>query len=160
MHYEHLVQINDPSNLLVAEISAEQLWRGLMYRATDPGDFVLGLEDYTVLESGEGWMRREFYLGALKINDHVTFSPPHSIQFVTAPSAAHGGGRLTMRIESPEASQLFVRFTYDTALDESAPPGPAAEDAYFAPYVKAAYRDADIETIRKLRVMIEAGEFG
>ncbi|MBK9243241.1 MAG: DUF1857 family protein [Burkholderiales bacterium] len=43
MRFEHLVQINDPLQPLLTEVSREQLWRGLLRRAEQPTEFVLGL---------------------------------------------------------------------------------------------------------------------
>jgi hypothetical protein len=62
-----------------------------------------------------------------------------------------------MRIEEPEPGALFVRFVYRTSLPETGPMDTEAGDAYFASYVKAAYRDTDIDSIRKIRALAETG---
>ena len=48
MRFEHLVQINDPLMPLLTEVSRAQLWRGLVLRAEDPAQFVVGLERATI----------------------------------------------------------------------------------------------------------------
>lgn len=159
MHFEHLVEINDLDDTPDTWMTQDQLWRGLVVRAQRPADFVLGLERLQVLDSGAGWMRREFYLGNLLIRDRVLFEEPYSVRYETESSEQHGGGLLVMRIEQTP-SQLFVRFTYDTSLDDTAKMETDAGDAYFASYVKAAYREADVETVRKLRYLAKAGMLG
>lgn len=42
MNFEHLIQINDPSNPLVESLTREQLWEDLVLRAEQPQLFVLG----------------------------------------------------------------------------------------------------------------------
>ncbi|HVE88597.1 MAG TPA: AtaL-like protein, partial [Burkholderiaceae bacterium] len=48
MRFEHLIQINDPLMPLLDTLTREQLWRGLVMRAEEPTQFVLGLEVATI----------------------------------------------------------------------------------------------------------------
>lgn len=159
VHFEHLVQINDPTNPLLAPISRDQLWRGLMRRVEQPGEFLVGVEHVALAVRSAQLIEREMLLGALRVVDRISLEPGRSIHFDTAPSEQHQGGSFTMTIEEPNPGDLFVRFSYRTALpDGVGTPDSAAGDAYFADYVKAAYRDTDVDGIRWIRELVETGE--
>ena len=49
MNFEHLIQINDPENPLVAPLTRDQLWLGLNHRIENPVPFLPGLESCTIL---------------------------------------------------------------------------------------------------------------
>ena len=49
MHFEHLIEINNPLNPLIEPLSVEQVWHGLMYRVEEPTVFLPGLERCTIL---------------------------------------------------------------------------------------------------------------
>lgn len=158
MLFEHIVQINDPSDAMLAEISRHQLWQGLLRRVERPEEFLIGVERVTIVERGEGWLKREMQLGPLLVRDHITLDHEYRVHFDTAPSEQHQGGSFTMVIEEPSPGALFVRFRYETALPETAGMESDAGDAYFADYVKSAYRDTDIDAIRWIRELVETGE--
>jgi hypothetical protein len=64
--------------------------------------------------------------------------------------------RLTMTIEEPEPDIFFVRFEYDDDASE-------AEDtteAFYNDFRRSAYKEADIDTIRVIRELAEAGKLG
>ncbi|WP_269532538.1 SRPBCC family protein [Chitinimonas sp. BJYL2] len=158
MHFEHLVQINNPDDPLLTVMSRAQLWRGLMRRVEKPEEFLVGVESVRIIERGEDWLKREMQLGALLVQDHILLAHEHIIQFATAPSAQHGGGHFTMVIEEPSPGDLFVRFRYETSLPEAGEATTEADDAYFADYVKSAYRATDIDAIRWIRELLETGQ--
>jgi hypothetical protein len=157
VHYEHLIQINDPNNPMLEPLSRRQLWLGLLRRAERPQEFLIGVERVEILERGMGWFEREMRIGNLDVRDHIELEEDVSVHFETQPGENHGGGTLTMRIEEPQPGDLFVRFVYKTSLPETGPMDTEAGDAYFASYVKAAYRDTDIDSIRKIRALAETG---
>lgn len=158
MHFEHLIEINDPNNPLLVPLTVPQLWRGLLFRAEAPGLFMEQLDEVTILLREEGFMERELRFGKLRVHDRIWFEPQRQVRYQTTPSAEHGGGSLTMTIEQPEPERLFLRFAYHTPLPEQN--GEGGEEAQFIPYVKAAYRDADVHTVRVIREMAERGELG
>jgi len=158
MHYEHIVQINDANDPLLSIISRNQLWRGLLRRVEKPEEFLVGVESVTITARGDGWLKRDMQLGPLRVEDHITLEDEVRIHFDTAPSAQHQGGSFTMTIEEPNPGALFVRFSYQTALPETGPQDTDAGDAYFADYVKSAYRDTDIDAIRWIRELVETGQ--
>jgi len=60
---------------------------------------------------------------------------------------------LTMTIEEPSPERLFVRFEYDDGADDAAD---SAQSLYNG-FRRSAYEEADIDTIRIIRQMAEAG---
>ena len=157
MRYEHLIQINDPHNPTLIPLRRDQLWVGLLLRAEQPEEFLVGVERMRILARGVDWLEREMYLGNLRVHDRITLLPGYSVHFATSPSEVHGGGQLTLQIEEPQHGDLFVRFTYETALSEEAKLESDAGDAYFADYVKNAYKATDIDSIRTIRRMAAEG---
>ncbi|KPC49967.1 SRPBCC family protein [Amantichitinum ursilacus] len=161
MIFEHLVEINDPNNPMLTTLTPAQVWRGLMWRAEKPQDFQEDITELEIIEQGDDFLVREFALGKLNIRDHIEWDTGREIIYDTQPNDQHGGGVLTMRLEQPEPLHLFVRFIYRTSLPETATPGSeAAEDAYYASYVKSAYQEADIDTVRRIRELAAAGLLG
>jgi len=160
VHYEHLIQINDANNPTLIPLSRRQLWLGLLRRAERPQEFLIGVERVEIMERSAGYFERDMQLGKLQVCDHITLEEDVSVHFETQPGENHDGGSLLMRIEEPQPGDLFVRFVYQTSLPETGPMDTEAGDAYFASYVKAAYRDTDIDSIRKIRALAETGELG
>ena len=155
MNYEHLVQINDPLNPLLGTLSLGQLWQGLVLRAEQPQRFVLGLEKCTILSRAGNVMERELVYGpSATVRDRVTLRPYESIEYMIDATTEHVGGSLTMSIEAPDEAQLFVRFAYRTSLAS----GYQADPEGTSEFVKSAYRESDIDTIRVIRQMAERGD--
>lgn len=147
MNFEHLIQINDPLNPLVEKLTREQLWEGLVLRAEQPQLFVIGLDSCTILSRTDLTLERELHYGSATVRDRVTLTPNESVRYDILPTKAYVGGSLTMTIEQPNASQLFLRFQYETTL-----PTADTEDArQTTEIVKSAYRESDIDTVRLIR---------
>ena len=147
MNFEHLIQINDPLNPLVEKLTREQLWEGLVLRAEQPQLFVIGLDSCTILSRTDLTLERELHYGSAPVRDRVTLTPNESVRYDILPTQAYVGGSLTMTIEQPNASQLFLRFQYETTL-----PTADTEDArQTTEIVKSAYRESDIDTVRLIR---------
>jgi hypothetical protein len=138
LNFEHLIQINDPLNPLMQDMTRDQLWEGLVLRAEQPQLFVLGLDSCTILSRTESTLEREL-------------QPKESVRYDIMATSAHVGGSLTMTIEQPDPVQLFLRFQYQTTLpttDEK----PADNDVrQTQEIVKSAYRESDIDTVRLIR---------
>jgi hypothetical protein len=159
MQFEHIVVVNDPSQAGVP-LTKSELWQGLVRRVEDPLAFIENLDDATILNRGENWLTRELWFGKLCVRDKVTLEPERQVRYDTEASEQHSGGTLTMTIETPAPGVMFVRFVYSTPLPDSAPTETDAGDAYFAPWVKSAYQQADIDTILRIRELAAAGAFG
>lgn len=156
MKFAHLIEINDPLNPLIEHLSREQLWRGLMLRAEIPSDFVPYLDRFTILERTELSLTRELHYGDLVVRDRVTFRPQQQVVYDVPAQKDIPQSRLTMTIEEPEPDIFFVRFEYDDGASE-------AEDtaqAMYNDFRRSAYKESDIDTIRTIRELAEAGRLG
>ncbi|GAA5785948.1 SRPBCC family protein [Chitiniphilus shinanonensis] len=156
MHFEHLLQINDDSNPMTVVLSAEQLWRGLVHRAQAPQDFMEQVDHVALLHREDNYLEREMRMGNLSVIDHITFTPGQQVHYDTQPGDTHGGGSLTMTIEQPGPGALFLRVVYETPLPDT-PSGNDTDDSYYVDYVKEAYRQSDIDTVRRIRELAQGG---
>ncbi|WP_153146987.1 SRPBCC family protein [Dechloromonas sp. H13] len=154
MNFEHLIQINDPDNPLIAPLTRDQLWQGLLYRAEDPLPFLPGLESCTILERQAGELLRELDFGPAVIRDRVTLAEAHWVRFDIEPSASHPGGSLTITIEEPQSGFLFLRFAYRTTLASN----PNSEERAYIEYVKSAYHQSDVDCVRIIRTLAAGGK--
>jgi len=158
MQFEHIVVVNDPCQGGVP-LTRSELWQGLVRRVEDPTAFVESLDKAAILERGPNWLTRELWFGDLCVRDKVLLEPETQVRHETEASEQHFGGTMTMTIEEPAPGVMFVRFVYATPLPDTAPPETDAGDAYFAPWVKSAYQQADIDTILRIRELAAAGAF-
>nr|WP_314900102.1 AtaL-like protein [uncultured Deefgea sp.] len=156
MKFEHIIQINDFNQALVPFITRNQLWQGLVYRAESPIAFMDHIDDVTILERGEDWIERQIVMGKLTVHDKIEYAHEVHVHYHTAASAEHGGGQMIMKIEEPSPDALFVRFTYITPHPES----PDPETAHYLEFLKSAWRETDIDTIRKIRELAALGQLG
>ncbi|UXY14618.1 SRPBCC family protein [Chitiniphilus purpureus] len=159
MRFEHLIQINEEGNPLAIALTADQLWQGLVHRARSPQDFMEQVESVRILHQEDGYFEREMLLGRLRVVDHVTLTPGRRVHYDTQPSDEHGGGSLTLTIEEPQPGALFLRVVYETPLTQTPGMG-EQDDGYYIDYVKAAYRQNDIDTVRRIRQLAHAGLLG
>lgn len=154
MRFEHLIEINDPLNPLIENLSLEQVWHGLMYRVEDPTAFLPGLDRCEILFRDGQQLERVLHFGQARIRDTVTFEPEEWVRFESAATPEHAGGSLTIRIEQPEAMRLFLRFTYETTL----PDGLSSDEGVkVSEFVKSAYRESDLDTVRVIRLIATGG---
>lgn len=156
MKFEHLIEINDPLNPLIDRLSREQLWRGLVLRAETPMDFVPHLDNCSILERDDRTLSRELRYGDLVVRDSVTLEPLHKVTYHVPPQKDIPESRLTMTIEEPEPDILFVRFVYDDGASEEQD----TAAAFYNDFRRSAYKESDIDTIRTIREMAEAGRLG
>jgi hypothetical protein len=151
--FEHVVIVNEPDNPMVEDMTREELWFGLLCRVEDPRPFLPGLEGCSVLDRSEDELVRELDFGELKIRDRVTLVPMESVTFEAQKTAEHAGGTLTIRIEEPVPEQLVLRFMYATTLEEERDGGPDM----IAQFVRSAYHESDIDTVRVIRGIVASG---
>ncbi len=158
MRFEHLVEVNDPLQPLLTEVTREQLWRGLLRRAERPTEFVLGLGGATIERRSEAAgcieLERTLDFGRFRVRDRVRLTA--GSLSVTEVEAGDGypASRLTVRIEEPQPGRLFLRFLYESG--ESA--GEVDETA--RRLREQAYRSADIDTVWRIRDLAERGALG
>ena len=159
MHFEHLVQVNDPHNPLVPDLTREQLWRGLVRRAEEPVSFVYGLRGAEVLLREEmerlTVLTRTLDFGSVTVVDRVRLYPMERTEIHAVPSPDWPPGRLVIRIEEPLPDHLFLRFTYELRGEEE---GERALDVATHALRRQAYKRADIDTVGRIRQLAKAGE--
>lgn len=153
MNFEHLVIVNEPSNPLIQNLSREDLWFGLLCRVEEPSLFLPGLERCTILSRAETSLARELHFGQAVIRDRVRLVPMSSVTFESDRTDEHAGGSLTISIEEPEPNALMLRFVYRTTL----PDGEGADGRY-AGFVRSAYHESDLDTVRVIRRLLADGE--
>lgn len=151
MNFEHLVEINDPEMPLLFALSRDQVWTGLMHRALDARPFLPGLDECRIVERFENGMLRRLRWGDTEVDDRVTYAEGHWVCFETLATETHGGGLLTIKIEEPEPSRLFLRFTYETVFAV----GHEAEDEAYRDFLREAYEAADVDTVVMIRTLAQ-----
>jgi len=151
VRFEHLVEVNDARNPLVAVVTREQLWRGLVWRAEQPQLFVHQLSEATILTRTEARIVRALRYGDVLVTDDVSFVPFERVHYDIAAQDEIPRSSLTMSIEEPRPGALFVRFFY---ADD------CAEDTVVDELRRAAYQDADIDTVATIRSLAESGRLG
>jgi hypothetical protein len=154
LYFEHLIEINNPLNPLIEPLSVEQVWQGLMYRVEEPTVFLPGLERCTILSRQGDRVERELHFGPASVRDTVTFRYLEWVCFESLATSEHAGGRLTIRFDQPAAEHLYLRFTYETTLPDGMEAG---EGVQVSEYVKAAYRESDLDTVRIIRLIAANG---
>lgn len=158
MRFEHLVQINDPLMPLLTEVSRAQLWRGLVLRAEDPAQFVVGLERATIDArrelSGVKELERTLDYGSFRVRDRVRLTPDLRSEIRTAAGVSWPASRMTITIEEPSPNDLFLRFVYEA---ESEVLGEGGLDEVTVALRQQAYEGADLDTVVRIRALAEAG---
>ena len=153
MNFEHLIQINDPENPLIAPLNRSQIWEGLVHRIENPMPFLPGLESCTILERQANELLRELNFGPAVIQDRVTLAEAQWVRFDIQPSPTHPGGSLTITIEEPQPAFLFLRFAYRTTLASD----PNSEERAYIEYIKSAYHQSDVDCVRLIRTLAAEG---
>lgn len=151
MKFEHLLEVNDRNNPLQAFLTREALWFGLLCRAEDARAFLPGLEACHIIERSDTSLVRELHFGNAVVRDRVSFAPLQWMRFESEANAEHAGGSLLVSIEEPQPDALFLRFSYHTTLPDG------GEDARYAEFVRSAYHQSDIDTLRVIRMIAESG---
>lgn len=156
MKFVHLVEINDPFDPLIDPLTREQLWQGLVLRAESPQVFIPYLEACVITDRFQNGMTRELSYGNLTVRDAVTFTPQQNVRYQVPAQKDIPASTLVMSIEEPQPNWLHVRFEYDDGNIEPE----NSEEAFYNSYRKSAYEEADIDTIRIIRELADAGRFG
>jgi acetylaranotin biosynthesis cluster protein L len=160
MRFEHLVQINDPLFPLLDTLTRNQLWQGLVLRAEEPTQFVLGLEGATIhtheVHGGVHELTRTLDFGSFQVQDRVRLVRDSRSETSTNAGPTWPASRLTITIEEPQAELLFLRFVYES--DEVA--GHGELDAMTVALREQAYRSADLDTVVRIRALAEEGVLG
>jgi hypothetical protein len=160
MRFEHLVQINDPLMPLLDALTRNQLWQGLVLRAEDPTQFVLGLESAVIhsrhSRDGVHELTRTLDFGSFQVSDRVRLIRDRRSEIHTQAGPTWPASRLTITIEEPAPEVLFLRFVYES--DEG--PGEAERDPLIVALREQAYESADLDTVVRIRALAEQGVLG
>lgn len=160
MRYEHLVQINDPLMPLLDTLTRNQVWQGLMVRAEDPAQFVLGLEGATIhsheVRGEVHELTRTLDFGSFRVEDRVRLVRDRGSEVRTEAGPTWPASRLTITIEEPQPELLFLRFVYES--DETA--GGEESDPVIVGLREQAYERADLDTVVRIRALAEQGVLG
>jgi Domain of unknown function (DUF1857). len=149
--FEHLVQINDASDTRVTALTRDQLWQGLMLRATQPETFIPWLEDSVIDGDMVQGLTRSLNFGSYQIHDEVTFVPHEQVEYQSHDAETGAEFLLRMRIEEPQPEALFVRFIYQAhSVDHHA-------DSPLGYAMKEAYRFNDDDLVMRIRLLAESG---
>ncbi len=154
MKFTHLIEINVPGNPLIAPLSREKLWRGLVMRAERPTLFLIGLDSCEILARTEAGFSRKQQFGPLTVLDHVHLQHATQVHYHVPQQNEIPMSDLTMTIEEPQPGALFVRFEYDDhagELEEQA-------EKFYNDFRRSAYLEADIDTIRVIRQLADEGQ--
>ena len=152
MKFDHIVVINQPGNPAIPLLTREELWFGLLCRAEDPRAFLPGLERCDIIERQEHMLVRDLHFGALVVRDRVVLEPMTSVRFEAERTEQHDGGLLTISIEEPRPDELTLRFLYETTHCEK-----DEKEAAYHEFIKSAYHESDIDTVRVIRMIAESG---
>jgi hypothetical protein len=152
MQFEHLVQVNDPLLPLLDPLSRAQLWAGLVRQAEDPASFVPAMDRCRILERRDNYLKRELTFGRHVFVDHVALQPQERLRYDSDVEGVHAGSHLTVTIEEPGPGLLWVRFQYRTVSHTE-----GDDDARVDGARRAAYEEADIDTIRRIRQLAAEG---
>ena len=150
LHFEHLVQINDPDDPRIAPMRRDQLWRGLVMRAQFPATFVPWLDDCRIEHDG-GDLVRTLRFGHQIVHDRVHFDGEEAVDYTVTDDDGESSFRMSMRIEQPTLDGLFVRFTY-----EAWSPDHHEGDPHVGA-IREAYRLSDIDTVFRIRQLADSG---
>jgi hypothetical protein len=160
MRFEHLVQINDPLMPLLESLSREQLWRGLVLRAEDPVQFILGLEGAEIRsrreDAGVTELERTLDFGSFRVEDRVRLLPGERSEIHTAAGPTWPASRMSIAIEEPQPELLFLRFVYESG--EAI--GSDEFDRIASALREQAYESADLDTVVRIRALAEQGKLG
>jgi hypothetical protein len=158
MRFEHLVQINDPLMPLLPQLTRAQLWLGLVRRAEQPTQFVLGLQGFAIEMRDEcaeqTTLTRTLDFGSFRVHDRVVLTPPHRSRTHTEAGATWPASRLTITIDEPQPEQFFLRFVYEFDGED----GRSEVDAQTDELRRQAYQSADLDTVQQIRTLAELGE--
>lgn len=160
MHFEHLIQINDPRLALVDFLSRQQLWLGLVHRGRRPAGFARGLESSTVdSESREAevtTLNRTLDFGSFCVRDRVQLVEGSHIVITAVATEQWPESTLSIAIEEPAPELLFLRFIYESPDADFDQP----EDRLVAELRRQAYEQSDIDTVIRIRELAASGELG
>ncbi|MEX0964649.1 MAG: AtaL-like protein [Pseudohongiellaceae bacterium] len=152
LKFEHIIQVNDPTNEDISPLTRSQLWEGLVLRARRPDKFNNSLS-VSIEEFAEDEFERIIEVGETKFYERVMLYPDVSIHTQTLEEYNQIDAESITRLEEPEEGYLFARFSYRREVDED-------EKVNVGEHLKSAYLQTDRDAIALIRLLAESGLFG
>ncbi|MEQ1667836.1 MAG: AtaL-like protein [Sulfuriferula sp.] len=153
MKFEHIVEVNHPSVPAAQWLTLEQLWQGLILRATQPKLFVPHLDVCHICQLDENVVSRELHYGKLIISDQVHFIQQKTVHYAVPTQGEIAASSLHMHIETPQTDVMLVRFVYQDQQGE--PQNPT--DVMVNDFRRSAYLESDLDVIRIIRELAMTG---
>lgn len=150
LEFQHIIQINDPSQLAASDVPLTSLWEGLVFRAKCPGYFNPALSS-KVEHLSDSQFLRHLHFGESVLTDIVTLVEHQHIHTITREGEQTMFAESKTVIEAPAPGHLIVRFEY--RRDSANVAGEMEVDEY----IKQAYVQNDIDAVRVLRKLISTG---
>ena len=107
--------------------------------------------------SGVIELERTLDYGSFKVRDRVRLMPEHRTEIRTAAGASWPASRMSITIEEPSPEALFLRFVYEA---ESEVLGEGGLDEMTVALRQQAYEGTDLDTVVRIRALVEAGRLG
>ena len=152
LEFEHIIQVNDPTNDELPMLTRSQLWEGLVLRARRPDKFNNSLQ-VTTKEYGEDEFERVIDVGDAKFYELVMLYQGEKIHTQTMEEYEQIDAESVTHLEEPEEGDLFVRFSYRREIDEDG-------SVDVGEHLKSAYLETDRDAIALIRMLAESGLFG
>ncbi len=152
LEFEHIVQVNDPTNEDIPLLGRSQLWEGLVLRARRPDNFSKSLKVETE-DMAEDEFERIIEAGEFRFHERVLLYPDERIQTQTMEEYEQIAASSITQLEEPEEGFLFVRFSYKRELAED-------DTVNVGEHLKSAYLQTDRDAIVMIRDFAESGLFG
>ncbi len=143
--------VNPPGS--APQLTAQQVWEGLVMKAENALPFVSAMTRCEVLERGPDELLREIALGDQVMRERVTFTPRVQVRFDRVGDTPHQGW-ITNVISESELG-LLLTFTFAIA----SPGGgddPEAERARVEA-MRSGYAGAVRSTLQRVRELVAAG---
>ena len=141
------MQINDFERPHIPALERPQLWFGLVAWAERPESFDPSIDSSRILARAADTLERELHRGSSVRVDSVRLVAEDRIEILAGQGGEFAGSVLSVRIEEPQTTALFLRFSYE--LRGANVPTDAAEQCA----LRQAYYFADIETVRQIRLV-------
>lgn len=151
MQFEHLIEVNETLDKTQPVLNREDLWFGLLCRIENPVAFLPGLESSRIFERRDNFVSQELDFGAVVVRHRIFLHPFESVCFEADATDNHAGGRFIVSIVD-DAERLFLRFCYETGLDED-----EGKEVNLSEVVRSAWYQSDLDMVRVIREIARSG---
>jgi len=146
----HTLVVNDGTT---PELTAADVWSGLLAKATDPMTYVPSITACTVVEEFDGGLIRDIVHAGHPVREVVTWYPHEFVHFVRTHGAARG--TIDNEIGHGDEGALTLTFRFRIAVD-GIDPGSPQEDS-FREAMESDYLDAVRTTLDAVRTRVSSG---